>query len=131
MISGITRSGTKVVWRPFCMSTNNFLGKRGCSTSVSIDELSIKLEDLKNRMFKMESSGSGDFYKYSFAMFGAGVTALFGAGYINKRIDDTKVELKEKIGDLENHLEKRIDLMERHILEKLNVSDRVSKLEDK
>ncbi len=105
--------------------------KRRYVTLAEEGEVPQKLEDLHNRIFQIENSRDSDIYRYSFAAVGAGVAAAFGAGYINRRIDDTKEELKEKIGDLSHNMEKRIDLMEKNILDKLNISERVSRLEDR
>ena len=130
---------------------NNYVARRFSSEAVS--EISLKIERLQERVLKIEGDRSGDLYKYGFAALGTTIAALCGAGYINKRIDDTKSEinkriddtkseidkriddtkseLKEKIGDSEKHIESRIGLMEKHILDQIAISNRVLRLEDK
>jgi dsRNA-specific ribonuclease len=130
---------------------NNYVARRFSSDTAS--EISSKIERLQERVLKIEGDRSGDLYKYGFAALGTVIAALCGAGYINKRIDDTKAEinkriddtkseidkriddtkseLKEKIGDSEKHLENRIELMEKHILDQIAISNRVLRLEDK
>ena len=108
---------------------NNHATRRFSSEAVS--EISSKIERLQERVLKIESDRSGDLYRYGFAALGTGIAALCGAGYINKRIDDTKSELKEKIGDSEKHIKSRIELMEKHILDQIAISNRVLRLEDK
>ena len=129
---------------------NNYVARRFSSEAVS--EISLKIERLQERVLKIEGDRSGDLYKYGFAALGTTIAALCGAGYINKRIDDTKSEinkriddtkseidkriddtkseLKEKISDSEKHIESRIGLMEKHILDQIAISNRVLILED-
>ena len=86
---------------------NNYVARRFSSEAVS--EISLKIERLQERVLKIEGDRSGDLYKYGFAALGTVIAALCGAGYINKRIDDTKSEINKRIDDTKSEINKRID----------------------
>ena len=99
------------------------------SGDFSNDDFFSRLESLQKRIGNLEGNRSSDFYKYAFGGIATVVAAIFGGGYINKRIDDTKSELKEKIGDAEKHLNEKIDEMGKNIIAQINLSHRVLILE--